>query len=401
MRATEFITEVFKPGKTNWKWSRLGRDDVAAFFNVGDREYLWQAFTGRGNPKKWEIQFRLVRKPDVDPDKLDMFGATGTGNSAEVMSTAVDITRAFLKDYGLDRVEEITFNAKEDSRIGLYAKMIKRLLPDWDLHSVKDPVDGMVFTLTDRRAKRDPSIDEAMDQGTRWTGDEPYRQLVELELEEGWKDLAVGAAMGLGALGAGNSDAKPIEPIKKPAITQQAQQPVKAAAATVDPKAEGALFNAGKAAGMSVPELAQFLAQVKHESWNFSRLQEKPQPKVKDYFAKKYDPKHAPKTAKILGNKHAGDGDKYHGRGYIQLTGHDNYARASKELGLDLLNHPELAADPAIAAKIAVWFWKAKTKGITDFSDTKTVTHKINPALRGLEDRHANFIDYKKRIKPA
>lgn len=244
-------------------------------------------------------------------------------------------------------------------------------------------------------------INEASVQGSRWVGDEPYRHLVELDLEEGWKDLAVGAAMGLGALGAGNSDAKPIEPIKKPAITQQAQQPVKAASATIDPRAEVALFNAGKAAGMRGSELAQFLAQVKHESWNFSRLQEKPQPKVKDYFAKKYDPKHAPKTAKILGNKHAGDGDRYHGRGYIQLTGHDNYARASKELGIDLLNHPELAADPATAAKIAVWFWKIKTKGITDFADTKTVTHKINPALRGLEDRHANFIDYKQRIKPA
>ena len=245
------------------------------------------------------------------------------------------------------------------------------------------------------------ALEEAGVQGNRWTGDESYRQLVELDLEEGWKDLAVGAAMGLGALGAGNSDAKPIEPIKKPAITQQAQQPVKAASATLDPKAEVALFNAGKAAGMRGSELAQFLAQAKHESWNFSRLQEKPQPKVKDYFAKKYDIKFAPKTAKILGNKHAGDGANYHGRGYIQLTGRDNYRMAGQALGLDLVNHPELAADPANAAKIAVWFFQHKTKNITNFEDTKSVTHKINPALRGLEDRHANFIDYKKRIKPA
>ena len=245
------------------------------------------------------------------------------------------------------------------------------------------------------------ALEEAGVQGNRWTGDEPYRQLVELDLEEGWKDLAVGAAMGLGALGAGNADAKPVEPIKKPAITQQVQQPVKDAAPTIDAKAEVALFNAGKAAGMRGSELAQFLAQAKHESWNFSRLQEKPQPKVKDYFAKKYDIKFAPKTAKILGNKHAGDGANYYGRGYIQLTGRDNYRMAGQALGLDLVNHPELAADPANAAKIAVWFFKNKTKNITNFEDTRSVTHKINPALRGLEDRHANFIDYKKRIKPA
>lgn len=236
-----------------------------------------------------------------------------------------------------------------------------------------------------------------------WTGDAYYRHLVELDdLEEGWKDLAVGAAMGLGALGAGNADAKPIEPIKKPAITQQAQQPVKAASATLDPKAEVLLFNAGKAAGMRGSELAQFLAQVKHESWNFSRLKEKPQPKVKNYFAKKYDPRFAPKTAKILGNKHAGDGAKYYGRGYIQLTGKDNYRMAGDALNLDLVNHPELAADPANAAKIAVWFWNTRVKpGISNFDDTTAVTKKINNAGRGLEDRLANFMDYKKRIKPA
>jgi len=155
MRANEFLSELFKPGKKNWEWARLGTNEVSAFFKVGDREYLWQAFTG-SNPTKWEIQFRLIRKPDVDPDELDLFGKTDTGNSAEVMSTAVDITRAFLKEYGLDRVEEITFNAKEDSRIALYAKMIKRLLPDWDLYSRKDPVDGMTFSLTDRRAYDKP-----------------------------------------------------------------------------------------------------------------------------------------------------------------------------------------------------------------------------------------------------
>ena len=40
MRATEFITELFQPGKKNWEWARLGRDEASAFFKVGDREYL-------------------------------------------------------------------------------------------------------------------------------------------------------------------------------------------------------------------------------------------------------------------------------------------------------------------------------------------------------------------------
>ena len=263
------------------------------------------------------------------------------------------------------------------------------------------------------------ALEEAMDQGTRWVGDEPYRQLVELDLEEGWKDLAVGGAMALGALGAhGDAQAKEKETFIQPkhqaaqAITSpaakfdatkiQAKAPeVKAASPTLDTNAEGVLYNTAKAAGLKGSELAQFLAQIKHETWNFSRLQEKPQPNVKNYFAKKYDPKQSPRTAKILGNKHAGDGERYHGRGFIQLTGRDNYRMAGDALNLDLLNHPELAGKPEVAAKVALWYWNTRVKpGINNFDDTASVTKKINPAAKGLEDRHANFIDYKKRIRP-
>ena len=281
---------------------------------------------------------------------------------------------------------------------------------------------GHGFTPTVKGGKAmkwDPAVDEAMDQGTRWVGDEPYRQLVELDLEEGWKDLAVGGAMALGALGAhGDAHAKDKETFIQPkhqavqAITSpaakfdatkiQAKAPeVKAASPTVDTNAEGVLYNTAKAAGLKGSELAQFLAQIKHETWNFSRLQEKPQPNVKNYFAKKYDPKQSPKTAKILGNKHAGDGERYHGRGFIQLTGRDNYRMAGDALNLDLLNHPELAGKPEVAAKVALWYWNTRVKpGINNFDDTAAVTKKINPAAKGLEDRHANFIDYKKRIRP-
>jgi len=155
MRATEFLNELFQQGKKNWEWKFRGSEEARASFTVGDRTYHWQAFSRKPNSKKWEVQFMMDRK-DTDPQYMDIWGTTGTGNSAEVLSTAVDIIREFLQKYGLDKVEEITFNAKEDSRIGLYAKMIKRLLPDWDLYSKKDPSDGMIFTLTDRRAYDKP-----------------------------------------------------------------------------------------------------------------------------------------------------------------------------------------------------------------------------------------------------
>jgi hypothetical protein len=155
MRASEFITEVFQPGKTNWKWRRQSSDEAFASFVVGDREYQWHAVHWCPNPTKWEIQFRLLRN-DTDPNSLDLFGRTGTGNSAQVLSTAVDITREFIKQYGIDKVEEIKFNAKEDSRIGLYAKMIQRLLPDWDLYQKYTKDNGMEYRLTDPRAYDKP-----------------------------------------------------------------------------------------------------------------------------------------------------------------------------------------------------------------------------------------------------
>lgn len=157
MRAKEFVTEVFAPGKTNWKWRQRGSEEATADFTVGDRTYQWHAYSHvrAGNPTKWEMQFRLIRNQN-DPDDLDLFGTTGTGNSAEVLSTAVDITRAFLEEYGLDKVEEITFSAKENSRIALYAKMIKRLLPSWDLYQKYTEYNGMEYHLTDRRAYDKP-----------------------------------------------------------------------------------------------------------------------------------------------------------------------------------------------------------------------------------------------------
>ncbi|NJL63738.1 MAG: S8 family serine peptidase [Methylacidiphilales bacterium] len=55
-----------------------------------------------------------------------------------------------------------------------------------------------------------------------------------------------------------------------------------------------------------------------------------------------------------LGNTQPGDGRRYKGRGFVQITGRNNYANWSRRLGIDLINNPDLAADPAIAAKILV-----------------------------------------------
>lgn len=58
-----------------------------------------------------------------------------------------------------------------------------------------------------------------------------------------------------------------------------------------------------------------------------------------------------------MGNA-ANEGFKYRGRGFIQLTGKNNYAAASKAIGIDLVSNPDLANDPSVAAKIIPWYYK-------------------------------------------
>jgi len=196
----------------------------------------------------------------------------------------------------------------------------------------------------------------------------------------------------LGGLGAAALGVTDVAQAKLTQPTPQKSEPINML--SNHPQHEALLQRAAKAAGIKGIELAQFMAQTNHESWDFSRLKEKGM--GKGYFAKKYDPKHSPKTAKILGNKQIGDGEKYHGRGFIQLTGRDNYRMAQTALNIPLLQQPELAERPDIAAKIAIWYWQTRVKPhINNFNDTKAVTQKINPAMRGLQDRHAKFMDYK------
>ena len=171
------------------------------------------------------------------------------------------------------------------------------------------------------------------------------------------------------------------------------EPPVETTGLSMNASTEHALETAAIRAGIRGVELAQFMAQMRHESADFANLKEIGN---KHYFAKRYDPKHAPRTAKILGNTHVGDGERYYGRGFVQITGRDNYRMAGEYLGIDLLNHPDWAARPDVAAKIAVWYWKTRVKpSVNNFNDTAAVTKLINPALRGLKDRAQYFKDYK------
>jgi predicted chitinase/pyrimidine deaminase RibD-like protein len=156
--------------------------------------------------------------------------------------------------------------------------------------------------------------------------------------------------------------------------------------------AEAALQTAAKAAGLRGVELAQFMAQTRHESWDFSKMKEVGS---KQRFAK-YE---KPKLAKQLGNKVKGDGELFKGRGFIQLTGRDNYTRASKQIFGDdrLVKNPDLASRLDVGAQIALWFWKNQVRpNVKNFNNTTEVVKAINAGepTHVVQQRHNKFKEY-------
>ncbi len=164
------------------------------------------------------------------------------------------------------------------------------------------------------------------------------------------------------------------------------------------------LPNAGRQAGVFVPALnaamgkysivtplrtAAFLAQIGHESGQLRYVREL----GGDQYLAKYD---TGSLAKRLGNtlEADGDGQKYRGRGLIQVTGRDNYAACSEALFGDsrLLNTPELLEHPVYASMSAGWFWQKKgLNSLADQGDFLAITKRINGGTNGLEDRQALY----------
>ena len=131
--------------------------------------------------------------------------------------------------------------------------------------------------------------------------------------------------------------------------------------------------------------VSAFIAQVGHESGQFVWLKEL----GSHAYLDKYD---TGSLAKRLGNtpEDDDDGQKYRGRGLIQITGHDNYLACSKGMFGDarLLNTPELLETPKYAALSAAWFWDSrKLNEFADASAFETITRRINGGVNGLAER--------------
>jgi putative chitinase len=158
--------------------------------------------------------------------------------------------------------------------------------------------------------------------------------------------------------------------------------------------------------------LAHFLAQCHHESAGFNVVEENLNYSAegllrtfKKYFTPEQANEYAHNKVRIASRVYAnrmGNGDEesqegwlYRGRGYVQLTGKDNYAALNDQLPGDILKNPDIVATryPMLSA---AWFWdKNKINDLLCDNETiDDVTRKVNGGLNGVDDRSRLFYDY-------
>lgn len=162
--------------------------------------------------------------------------------------------------------------------------------------------------------------------------------------------------------------------------------------------------------------LAHFLAQCGHESGNWRFKVENlnySAPALQSVF-RKYFPdeataaQYARKPEMIAnkvyanrmlnGDESSGDGWRFRGRGYIQLTGRQNYSLFNAHIPEDIISTPDLVAEkyPLLSA---AWFWDSNKlnsladKGATD-ADVTAITRRVNGGTHGLDDRLSKFKQY-------
>jgi putative chitinase len=166
--------------------------------------------------------------------------------------------------------------------------------------------------------------------------------------------------------------------------------------------------------------LAHFLAQCAHESGGFKSVSENLNYSADGlrkvfgkYFPSTLAESYAKQPEKIAsrvyadrmgnGNEMSKEGYKFRGRGYIQLTGKNNYSNFSKFIGEDCTSNPDLVATKYPLASAGFFFdsnklWSICDKGADDSAVT-SVTKRVNGGTHGLADRLEKFKKYYNLLK--
>jgi putative chitinase len=218
-----------------------------------------------------------------------------------------------------------------------------------------------------------------------------------------------------------------------PVVETPVQAPIVAPAPTVAPAAQGFKLDALKGHvpqtvidqipdtaarfGITTPlRLAHFLAQCGHESGGFRAVQENLNYSAKGlcgifrkYFpsvtvAMQYERKPEKIANKVYanrmgnGNEASGTGWKFRGRGYIQLTGTENYKSFDATVPEDIIANPDLVATKYPLASAAFFFKKNNLWSICDRGSSPdvvtAVTKRVNGGTIGLADRQKHFKEF-------
>ena len=126
--------------------------------------------------------------------------------------------------------------------------------------------------------------------------------------------------------------------------------------------------------------MAHYLAQIAHESAELRYTKELASGKAYD----------TGRLAVRLGNTPDADGDgqRYKGRGLIQLTCKANYKAYKEYCGFNVLSKPELLEQPLGAVRSSMWFWQTHgLNALADTDDVRAVTKRINGGYNGLAAR--------------
>lgn len=100
------------------------------------------------------------------------------------------------------------------------------------------------------------------------------------------------------------------------------------------------------------------------------------------------------------GDEASGDGYKYSGKGFIQITGKANYEALSKDINIDYVTYPEKLLTEPNALISALWFWnKHNLNAYADKDDIVSITKVINGGQTGILDRKRLLVKYKEIFK--
>jgi predicted chitinase len=310
----------------------------------------------------------------VDPSYRCTTKQISTDNleqSLRIFSTTISI----IKDYIVSNpsVDTIIFSAdkKEQSRVKMYDVMANKLAKDYNLNIERRSYGDEIFYTLNRK-----------------------QEYVDESLQDWLRNIVLAA----GLFSANDLEAEKLSPIpverttKTKKIISNPRSTLMTVKADTPEERLALLEKMAISSGLKGAELNHFLSQAQHETLGYSKLEEIGSVSK---FEKKYG--FDTRKGKILGNVSPGDGAKFRGRGFLQLTGKYNYDKIGKILNLDLVSNPSMVSRyPGIAAATAIAYWKWRVSPRVKSFTSKDAVERVTKQIAGSgKEKH---LDRRKRL---